>query len=235
MELCHVLDGDDQSMVHFLLEASMPSQSLALKQICSDGRYRYHYLNHGIPLTLHDSLEQQRWQSFRAKRIVALSCAYALLQLHGNDIVSETLKRDGIYFYALTDSMIDYCRPFLKADLASTTQAKPALNASLLQHRSPSILNLGIIMIELDKGMLWSTIPGFDKNKRSAHRDVRLARHLLHSIESPEYREAVQACVSITWVKAGITIDLGDRAIREAYARAILMPLMKELKFLNLV
>lgn len=218
-------------MIHLLVEVSMSSQPHSLKQL-RPGPHRFRWLNKEVPLSLRESLERKQLRSLRDKRTIALAFAYAVLQFHGNDCFSEHLQKEAIYFYALTDNMVDFGRPFVKADFHHPFKPAATTLSLKVQHRNPAILNLGILLIELEKGMLFESLHENPNKKWSLNQNLLAARRIVASIDYPDYQQAVRACLETSWVGAGKKVDLSTDEVAKGFVKEVVEPLKREMEWL---
>jgi hypothetical protein len=166
-----------------------------------------------MPRTLHQTLHERKLIKLKDQRTLALSFAYALFQCYGSPYIHEPLQKDSIFFYALTERDFDFGRPFLATQFARLRQLASQQNVSgSLQHPCPSILSLGILLIETHEGRLLGT---FRKTRDAAisdaNRELFIARREIESLNCTEnYRNAVKSCLEVPWVSAGEKVDLWE-------------------------
>jgi hypothetical protein len=230
VNLCDSIDEDAGEVLQLLVDVSRSNQNAIVKQLRPRPN-RYGWLNKGKAQNLRQSLEAEELQSLRDKRMLALSFAYAMLQFHGSQCISDTIQKEAIFFYALTENLVDFSRPFLQTQFSRLPQLSTAPSIKV-QHRNPAIMNLGILLIELDKGRLFSELRQDGLTSPTANQDLRAAKKLVDSIEYPDYRDAVRACLDTSWVRAGLKVDLSNSDICEGFIDAVIQPLRQEADYL---
>ncbi|KAH7136154.1 hypothetical protein B0J11DRAFT_520039 [Dendryphion nanum] len=185
-----------------------------------------------IPATSLDSLIRGRTNiSLRNKRRLALILSHSLLQYHDSEwLSSEWGKRHISFLYSAQDTP-DLERPYLSTCFDKChTAAKPDLTRF---HRNPSILALGILLIEIELGkpIEQYRIATDDVNVNT---DMIVADRIALSMNqcSEPYRQAIRACLDVPWVSAGRKVSLEDEDTRDGLYRSVICPLEKELEYM---
>jgi hypothetical protein len=170
----------------------------------------------------------------KEKRMLALILAYSLLQLCGSPWLNETFSKEQISFFYQTEDEPDYERPYISTrfEELSTVASGPDMNRL---HRNPSLLSLGILLLELHKerpieayrkpeDLIDGTAVNVNTDYTVADRKVKKLRDC-----SLDYQEAIQACLDMPWKPTG-RISMDDPATRNGVYDAIIRPLEDELK-----
>lgn len=231
-KVCDVLAEQHDSALRLLVNAT-DSQG-TLWRIRPKPR-RFSSLNIYPPTTLHASLSARMLTRLKDKRVLALTFAYALLQCHASARMTELLRKESIYFYHLTANGTDFGRPYLVTEFEPSKPSTVPPNMSL-QHRSPAILRLGILLLEIHTGTLFeSLLNPIEAASQSANRDLEAARRLVEDLEewcSEEYKDAIRACLEIPWVPIGEKFDLSSPEVCGGFLEQIVKPLERELSHL---
>ncbi|KAI4120913.1 MAG: hypothetical protein LQ338_006677, partial [Usnochroma carphineum] len=170
-----------------------------------------------------------------AKRKLAVILARSLLQLHeGLWLGKEWSKRHITFFYADANT-IDYQRPYVTACLDGDGQVVPDFSPF---HRNASILALGILLIEIHTGKPIETYrtPKDLSNgtEVNANTDWTVADLVVKALDdcSLGYKDAIQACLDISWVPAGQRVSLDDELTRDGLCNDVVQPLEDEVEHL---
>ncbi|KAL9000161.1 MAG: hypothetical protein Q9188_005727 [Gyalolechia gomerana] len=170
-----------------------------------------------------------------AKRKLAVILARSLLQLHeGLWLGEEWSKRHITFFYANSDT-IDYQRPYVTTFFDDNDQAIPDLS---LFHRNPSILALGILLLEIHTGKPIEVYRNPEDlsngTEVNANTDWTVADRVVKSLDdcSLGYKDAIQACLDTSWVSAGQRVSLDDEFTRHGLYSEVVQPLEDEVHHL---
>jgi hypothetical protein len=174
-------------------------------------------------------------KGLKRKRLLAVTFAYAMLQCHASSCIPEILSDKSLYFYRLDASDWDFEAPFFSTDFrfAQTGTAAPNL---ALQHRSPPILRLGILLIEIHKGALFeSLMDASEIANPSPNRDLMAAHRQVEQLEewcSDKYKNAVKACLDIPWIPPDEAVDFVNAQVCGGFVEQVVKPLEEELDHL---
>lgn len=170
-----------------------------------------------------------------AKRKLAVILARSLLQLHeGLWLGEEWSKRHITFFYANSDT-IDYQRPYVMTSFDDKDQAVPDLS---LFHRNPSILALGILLLEIHTGKPIEVYRNPEDlsngTEVNANTDWTVADRVVKSLDdcSLGYKDAIQACLDTSWVPARQRVSLDDEFTRDGLYSEVVQPLEDEVHHL---
>lgn len=165
--------------------------------------------------------------------MLALILAYSLLQLCGSPWLNEPFSKEQITFFKSADEL-DYDRPYISTrfDESTTAAKRPDMNRL---HRNPSILSLGILLLELHKerpieayrkpdDLINGTQVNVNTDYTVVDREVKKLKDC-----SLDYQEAIQACLDMPWKPTG-RISMDDPATRNGVYDCIIRPLEDELK-----
>ncbi|KAK0654138.1 hypothetical protein DIS24_g5497 [Lasiodiplodia hormozganensis] len=193
------------------------------------------------PITLSELLDGSTKLDPREKRTLALIFAESLLLYHDSAWMSANgggWAKDDICFFFQTEDEPDVAHPFLSArfDNASITRKDPFRNASL--HRNPSILALGILLIEIfnEKPIeKWRT-PRERKDPAVAAATTAwmVADRVVKKMDQSPSRDAIEACLDLDWIPAGRGAGLDDQETRMGLLENVIAPLKQEMKWLSM-
>ncbi|KAI9737417.1 MAG: hypothetical protein M1834_009571 [Cirrosporium novae-zelandiae] len=169
------------------------------------------------------------------KRRLAVTFAHSLLQLHESYWLSKEWNKNHIFFFYGASGTLDFQRPYLSTVFTEDTAAnKQSVDLSRF-HRSPSILALGILLIEIHtERLIESFRTGAEQQEANGNTDWLVANRVVKRLEdcSLSYRDAIQACLDTPWIPAGQRVSLEDAATRAGLYQDVIEPLENELRFL---
>ncbi|KAH8802414.1 hypothetical protein F5884DRAFT_823660 [Xylogone sp. PMI_703] len=161
------------------------------------------------------------------KRRLAVIVSHSLLQFHDSNWLRNNWNKDQIFFYCEPSGLLDFQRPYLSTEFyEDMSESNKQLDFDIF-HRNPSILGLGILLIEIHTER---PIESF----RTKHEEATLNSNtdLLVARLFPGYRDAIQACLDTPWVPAGQRVNLEDTVTRVGVYQNIIQPLENELVYL---
>lgn len=169
------------------------------------------------------------------KRRLAVIFAHSLLQLHESYWKNKEWNKNHIFFFYGISGTLDFQRPYLSTIFDPAINDKqPPLDLNRF-HRNPSILALGILLIELHTGRLIENFrTAAEKQDVNANTDWLVANRVVKTLEdcSLGYRDAIQSCLDTPWVPAGQRVNLEDVATRAGVYQDVVKPLEDELIYL---
>ncbi|KAI9700963.1 MAG: hypothetical protein M1820_006608 [Bogoriella megaspora] len=231
-KVCDVLGEQAESALRFLICAA--DRGNTLWRMRSEPP-KLSWLNKRPLITLQDSLSSQTLARLKKKRVLAVTFAYALLQCHSIPCTTDVLRKESIYFSQLTADDTDFGTPFVSTEFESAASSTTIVNMAL-QHRSPPILRLGILLLEIHKGALFeSLLNTSEAADTSPNRDLTAARRLVEHLEewcSDQYKNAIRACLEIPWVPRGEQVDFSNAEICGGFVEQVVRPLESELEHL---
>jgi len=229
LKVCDVL-GETGSALRLLVQSNSPNNQLWRMRSAPQ---QFPGINSCPPTTLHEALSAATLPGLKVKRLLAATFAYALLQCHASPCMTELFRKESIYFYQLNDSITAFESPFVLTDFQHCDQA--AVNMAL-QHRSPPVLRLAILLLEVHKGVLFEALlTETEKADDSPNRDLTAARRIVQNLEdwcSETYKDAIRACLEMPWVGTGRLIDFDDADICGGFIEQVIKPLESELDHL---
>lgn len=184
---------------------------------------------------------------------VAVQLAHSLLLLDETPWLETFWTREHISFFSLKSSTTNFRHPLLTAHLkhqlhTTNQQRQPNLQQF---HEHPSLLNLGIALIEIHLGRPIKTLLGPNKHAD----DVDELLQIVDSTSSffDGYRAAVESCLRLQWKKVDnnnnqhsstahmlsvaasksstpTIISLGDPVTQKAVYEHVLLPLEQDLR-----
>ena len=149
------------------------------------------------PASLESLLLAKTRLSLRDKRRLALILSHSLLQYHESAWLCSEWRKCHISFFYLSEDKPDLRRPYL-----STCFEKPQPEIVKTEmnrfHRNPSILALGILLIEIDSERPIETYR-IATERVNVNTDWIVADRIVKSMDqcSEAYKEAVRACLDI--------------------------------------
>lgn len=167
----------------------------------------------------------------RDKRRLALVLSHSLLQYHDSVWLGSEWGKKHISFFHLGDKP-DLQRPYLSTRFSKSEQDAVDADKSRF-HRNPSILALGILLIEID---LERPIESYRiaTDKVNANTDWIVADRVLKSMDqcSEPYRQAIRACLEIPWIPAGQNVHLENPPTRDGLCAHVIDTLEREFNYL---
>jgi len=180
-----------------------------------------------------ESITSNQLSRLRVKRRLALTLACALIQCGSSPCSRYLLQRDSIFFCTSTGQEHDFDRPYLSTQFEDH-MSEPVAADMAVQHRCHTVLQLGILLLEIHKGQQFlSYWTPEELASSSPNTELIVARRLLNTLEEwcERYKAAVSACLDITWVPTGRAVDLSDPHTSVNYYNAIVKPLEEEVKW----
>jgi hypothetical protein len=189
-----------------------------------------------IPLDrlLQDSVMKM---SLKEKRILAVVIAHAVLNFCESPWLDGDWDKRHISFYGHPTGIggLDFTRPYLSTDFRDPTQASNDQAVFLTLHRSPAILALGILLLEIElcepieshwaEEDLDNGQPNFNTNLTAAER--LLEKSVDEIYES--YRMAIEACLNCDFGLLEDEASLENESFRQQVYENIVAPLEEEL------
>jgi hypothetical protein len=189
-----------------------------------------------IPLDrlLQDSVMKM---SLKEKRILAVVIAHAVLNFCESPWLDGDWDKRHISFYGhpTGNGGLDFTRPYLSTDFQDPTQASNDQAVFLTLHRSPAILALGILLLEIElcepieshwaEEDLDNGQPNFNTNLTAAER--LLEKSVDEIYES--YRTAIEACLNCDFGLLEDETSLENESFRQQVYENIVAPLEEEL------
>lgn len=159
------------------------------------------------------------------RRRLALIFAQSLLIFHDTEWLAGGWSKDNICFFFRSQDEPEVNYPFLSAQ--SHQLANDGTSLSIKYHPNPSILALGILMIEIfeEKPIEWWRL----KDESAWIVADRAVKGMDHS----PHREAIEACLDLRWVPAGCSAALENQETRAGLLKHIILPLEREIRWLS--
>lgn len=192
----------------------------------------------GLDISMTELLVGQRRLSFKHRLILATILANALLDVGDSAWLDENWNKRDISFFENAQTK-EWCldRPFITANFAGS---KPMGDVqSLLRiHPKPSILNLGIVLLEIQ---LWTPIEEWRAPEDlkdglpNENTDLTTALRLIDEIHdevSRNYRNAIEACLDHNLVTDYSDVSLEDTSLRQTFLNRVVAPLENDLSHL---
>jgi hypothetical protein len=169
------------------------------------------------------------------KRRLAVIFAHSLLQFHDSQWLSKDWNKSQIFFFCSPTGLLDFQHPYLStkfSDEAPGNNTRPDFSRF---HRNPSILALGILLIEIHtERLIESFRTKSEEESINSNTDLLVASRVVKTLEdcSLGYRDAIQACLDTPWIPAGQRVNLEDTATRAGVYQDVIQPLEDELVYL---
>ena len=169
------------------------------------------------------------------KRRLAVIFAHSLLQFHDSQWLSKDWNKSQIFFFCGPTGLLDFQRPYLSTkfnDEGSGNSTRPDFSRF---HRNPSILALGILLIEIHtERLIESFRTRIEEESINSNTDLLVANRVVKMMEdcSLGYRDAIQACLDTPWIPAGQRVNLEDTETRAGVYQDVIEPLEDELVYL---
>ncbi|EKJ74397.1 hypothetical protein FPSE_05468 [Fusarium pseudograminearum CS3096] len=229
--LCDAFSPDlDGFSIAFILEASQ-GHDLMRRLQCKPRRLRFFELS--PPISLGELLEGPTKLDPIEKRRLALIFAESLLLYHGSDWLQPGWVKDDIYFFFKTEDEPDLKTPFLSARL-NVPGSGQFLAGSMAYHANPSILALGVLLIEIFNERAiekWKTAKE-RSNSNTATLQI-VADRIVNKMDSSGSTKAIQACLSLDWIPAGRSAGLDGADTRTGFLKNVIWPIKQELQCLS--
>lgn len=185
--------------------------------------------------SLQTVLEKSTKLPLVTKRRLAVIFAHSLLQLHESYWKNKEWNKNHIYFFYGISGALDFQRPYLSTIFdPAIDKMEPPLDLNRF-HRNPSILALGILLIEIHTGKLIENFrTDVERQEINTNTDWLVANRVVKTLEdcSLGYRDAIQSCLDTPWVPAGQKVNLEDVATRAGVYQDVIRPLEDELTYL---
>ena len=229
-----VRDSANGHCLHLLIEGIEGEQTV--RQLRPQPK-RLLFLETAPAVSLHSLLLGSIRLPLIVKRRLALILANSLLQFHEGVWKSREWSKGHITFCYESADSLDYRRPYVTTYFDSSDSERKPLDLNTF-HRNPSILALGILLIEIHTG---SPIESFrsandlsNGQEVNANTDWTVADRVVKSLDdcSLGYKGAIQACLDTPWVPAGQRVSLEDPLTRSGVYSDIVQPLEDELEYL---
>lgn len=229
--LCDAFSPDlDGFSIAFIVEASQ-GQDLMRRLQCKPRRL--HFFELSPPISLGELLEGPTKLDPIEKRRLALIFAESLLLYHGSDWLQPGWVKDDIYFFFKTEDEPDLKTPFLSARL-NVPGSGQFLAGSMAYHTNPSILALGVLLIEIFNERAiekWKTAKE-RSNSNTATLQI-VADRIVNKMDSSGSTKAIQACLSLDWIPVGRSAGLDDAETRTGFLKNVIWPIKQELQCLS--
>ncbi|CZS79709.1 unnamed protein product [Fusarium graminearum] len=229
--LCDAFSPDlDGFSIAFIVEASQ-GQDLMRRLQCKPRRL--HFFELSPPISLGELLEGPTKLDPIEKRRLALIFAESLLLYHGSDWLQPGWVKDDIYFFFKTEDEPDLKTPFLSTRL-NVPGSGQFLVGSVAYHANPSILALGVLLIEIFNERAiekWKTAKE-RSNSNTATLQI-VADRIVNKMDSSGSTKAIQACLSLDWIPVGRSAGLDDADTRTGFLKNVIWPIKQELQCLT--
>ncbi|KAL6715524.1 hypothetical protein ACLMJK_006485 [Lecanora helva] len=190
-----------------------------------------------IGISLSKLLDQKTWKmSLKERRILAVTLAHTVLNFSEGPWLQELWDKTHIFFFgvACEGERLDYSRPYLSTHFGAVTPKLEEDDGLLVLHQNPSLLSLGILLLELHKcepiEHHWQD-DDLDGGHPNANTNLVAAERLLENCVDDiyeNYRAAVEACLTCEFATVE-DVGLKDEEFRRLVHENIVAPLEEEL------
>lgn len=190
-----------------------------------------------VGISLSKLLDEKTWSlSLKERRILAVTLAHAMLKFSEGPWLRELWDKTHIFFFgvACDAERLDYSRPYLSTRFGAVIPELEEDSGLLILHQNPSLLSLGILLLELEKcepiERHWQE-DDLDGGQPNANTNLVVAERLLRSCIDDiyeNYRAAVEACLSCEFATVE-DVGLEDEEFRKLVYVNIVAPLEEEL------
>ena len=200
-----VRGGTNDHCLHLLIEGIDGEQTV--RQLRSQPK-RLLLLETSPAVSLHSLLLESIRLPLVVKRRLALVLANSLLQFHEGVWQSKEWNKGNITFCYDSADRLDYQRPYVNTYFDNFDLERNIPNLNMF-HRNPSILALGVLLIEIHTGnpieSFRSTHDPSNGQEVNANTDWTIADRVVKSLDdcSLGYKGAIPACLDTPWVPAG--------------------------------
>lgn len=175
--------------------------------------------------------------SLKQKRILAVVIAHAVLNFCESPWLNEVWDKRHISFYGQStgNGSLDFTRPYLSTNFRDPTKHPKDQSIYLTLHRSPAILALGILLLEIE---LCEPIEShwvdedLTHGKPNSNTNLIAALRLLeHSVDQfyERYWMAIKACLKCDFALLEEEMSLENEIFRQQAYEKIVVPLEDEL------
>lgn len=185
--------------------------------------------------SLREILDSKRTK-LRERRKLAVILAHALLHFKDSRWLEENWSKEDVLFMSADDD-IDLSRPYLVSTFQNPHEnlAGPSTDFAIQLHRSPPLLGLGIMLLELgiaapiEARRLQDDMTGGVVNVNTNYfTATRILEESIAELQNT-YRSAVYACLDCKFVPTEGAIDFGDEKVRQSLYEHVVKPLEQEL------
>lgn len=194
-------------------------------------RLRFH--DHSDPISLGELLDGSTKLDPSEKRRLALIFAQSLLLYHDSNWICNGWIKEDISFFFRSEDEPDLNHPFLSARF-NNAQATGDPFRNTNNHRNPSILALGVLLIEIfnEKPIeKWRTAK--ERGNPGAATVWMVADRVVKKMDQSPSREAIEACLDMNWIPAGHAAGLEASETREGLLENVIAPLKQEIRWLS--
>lgn len=191
-----------------------------------------------VGTSLKEILDRSSKLSLKERRRLAVVLAHAVLHFCGGPWLNENWDKDNVSFFPQTkagNGVADLSRPYLSAKFTNDDDSEED-PASLTHHEYPTILGLGVLLLELDLcGSIEERYAENEKVNGAANANTKLTtaeRLFEESVDQMyvRYRAAIDACLNCNWVMDDKGLMIEDEALRTEMYHRIVAPLEEELE-----
>jgi len=169
--------------------------------------------------------------AMREKWVLAVVLAHAALHCSNGPWLSEDWSKEHVSFFRdASGTSLDLRRPFLAVEFEDTRADGSASSTLFNTHSNPSLLSLGILLLEINKKKsietMWSSDYLMD-GQPNENTNLTTAMRLLQDDDgewTDGYRTAVEACLEFSYPSLGV-----DECRKEMYEK-IVYPLERDLE-----
>ena len=176
---------------------------------------------------------------------IAVNLASSLLQLHATPWLNEAWSKKDIWFFRANSTSskkhVDFEQPYVSYDFAGPNATSlPSCNtqqANRIPHGNPSLLSLGIVLLELG---LDTPIENVISEMNTSDEAAEKASTILWTAQQWEndaagelsysYRKVVQHCIRCFFDPLPPTTSLHDGDFMRAVSRDVIVSLQEELR-----
>lgn len=225
--LCDAFATDLQGLsVTFILET--PQGQELMKRLQHKPR-RLRFLESSAPISLGELLEGPTKLDPIEKRTLALIFAESLLLYHDSNWLHDGWVKDGICFFFKAEDEPDLKNPFLSARL-DVPGAGHNLAGNFGHHRNPSILALGVLLIEIFNERAiekWKTAK--ERSNPTAATVLVVADRVVKKMDESGSTNAIRACLDLDWIPVDRTAGLEDPETRTGLLENVIWPIKEEM------
>ncbi|KAE8395613.1 hypothetical protein BDV23DRAFT_145258 [Aspergillus alliaceus] len=198
-------------------------------------RPRSKRFNPGRSVTLDSILHGSTQLRLRDKRVLAVTLAKAVLQLSEGPWLRRKWSPAQISFFETAQNAINFERPYLSAQFKEEPKddADSVLDAQSI-HASPSLLSLGKLLLEIDRGRLIEPSPLDLTDGKFPNANTELTATMRFFKEASEdfymeYKRAIKACLEPSFLHLDQRVGLEDEEVRQLVYEHVVVPLETEL------
>jgi hypothetical protein len=164
---------------------------------------------------------------------LTLLLSYSLLLFYDSAWLTQGWLKEHIFFFHKSQDEPDLEHPFLSVPLGMVTAVSGQL-AGMPSHRNPSILALGIILIEIfNEKSIENWRKAHERNAAGPNTNNIVAVRVVENMDPSPSRDAIEACLRMDWVHLTKPADLHDPDVISGFLKHVIERLEEEMDWIS--